>query len=58
MGLQYTKDAMKGREGLTNYCTCCKQGQFSREGPKTKSGYLKHFLGKGLRPRVATCNTL
>ena len=35
--LQYTKDAMKVREGP--FCTWCKDGQLSREGPETKSGY-------------------
>ena len=32
-------------------------GTLSRKGPKTKSGYLEHFLGKGLRPSVGTWDT-
>ena len=33
-------------------CTCCKRGRLSREGPKTKSGYLENFLqGRGKKTR-------
>ena len=48
-------DARKGREGPTTFAPVANKNDSLG---KTRSGYLECFLGKGLRSRVATWNTL